>query len=277
MRKNKNKSSQGTGFKKARAMALKVLGAALLILLALSFIIGYIWKSFIVSDYFKIKDIVTRDADTTMDLSYLKGKNIFDIDISYHAQHILRSCPSCSDVKLIRVFPNRLFVDFQRRRPLAIVKLNKDFVIDENGVIFYSLNQQSSNEDLPQLFGLEKKLSASMVGKRSSVRELWLALNIIKEMSRNNVLKDYKIKKIDVSNPANTSIFIRLSPKIPDYPDVKVVLVNDILEVKIGADNIKDKLVILAGVFLEGKQDLAGMSYVDLRFKKPVIKLNNDK
>jgi hypothetical protein len=49
------------------------------------------------------------------------------------------------------------------------------------------------------------------------------------------------------------------------------------LEVRIGTDNIKNKMMMLAGIFLQSKNDILNIKYVDLRFKDPVIKLRDAK
>ena len=45
-----------------------------------------------------------------------------------------------------------------------------------------------------------------------------------------------------------------------------------LLEVRLGADNIEEKVAILGGIFTQGKFDLGNIKYIDLRFKGPVIK-----
>jgi hypothetical protein len=49
---------------------------------------------------------------------------------------------------------------------------------------------------------------------------------------------------------------------------------KEALEVKIGWDNIKEKMDILGNLIAASGTDLANFKYIDLKFKDPVIKLN---
>jgi cell division septal protein FtsQ len=221
-----------------------------IIFLALMFVIGYIWRSLGPLDYFQIKDIVT-DGSGQVDLSYLKGRNIFSVDLKKESRHILEYYSDASSVRLVRLLPDRIFAGLVKRKAIASVKLYRYFSADADGVLFYPEQEQ----ELPVIFGLETKIFGPKPGKPCHLKELELALNIIKEVNRNRVLKRYKIEKIDVTNPASISVFMPY------------------LEVKLSAGNIKNKIAILEGLFVQEKESLANIKYIDLRFKEPVIKL----
>ncbi len=229
---------------------------AIVIFLALMLAIGYIWRVLKTSDYFTVKDIISKEGDTAR-LSYLKGKNIFSVDLKNESGYISQYYPNTSSVKLTRLLPDRIFVDFIKRKPVAFIKLYRYFTVDQEGVIFYT-PEQPQDLELPVISGLETKIFGPKPGKRYNIKELALALNIIREFRGNRALKNYKLKKIDVGNPANTSIFTEKE--------------SENLEVRLGADNIKDKLAILVAFIIQAKNDLAKIKYIDLRFKEPVIK-----
>ena len=46
-------------------------------------------------------------------------------------------------------------------------------------------------------------------------------------------------------------------------------------EVRIGENNIRGKMMILGGLVKQAAKEWANIKYIDLRFKEPVIKLNN--
>ncbi len=52
----------------------------LIVFFVLYFTIGYIWRFLRTSDYFQVKDIITRESHT-VELSYLKERNIFNVDL----------------------------------------------------------------------------------------------------------------------------------------------------------------------------------------------------
>ena len=242
----------------------------IIIIGVICFIAGYSWRQLLALDYFKIKDVITRDADAA-NLSYLKGRNIFNIDLSREADYILRCYPNYSRVKLIRVLPNRIFVDFIKRKAVAWVKLYKDFTVDQEGVLFNPTGEPQEFE-LPLILGLETKIFGPKPGKKYNIKELWVALSIIRETKRNRILRNLKIKKIDVSQPANTSFFMNFMPGIPNYTNMQVIAGSEFFEVKIGQGEIREKINILAGLIIQGKKQLPNIKYIDLRFKEPVIK-----
>ena len=206
------------------------------------------------SDYFKIKDIVTNGEREEFEFSYLKGRNVFGLNLKKESEYISQLYPTYKRIRLIRVLPNRLYVDFLRRKPLGIVKLYQYFCVDEDAALFDASEiQEESN--LPLILGLEKKIFGPKLGKKYNIRELVLAIDIIKEAKINKAFKDYKIKRIDVANSADASFFV-----------------SDVLKVKIGQDNIKDKFNILSGLLIQEEEDLGNIEYIDLRFKELVIK-----
>ena len=211
------------------------------------------------SNYFKIKDIVTNGEKEELEFSYLKGRNVFNLDLKKESEYVSELYPTYKRIRLIRVLPNRLYVDFLKRIPLGIIKLYRYFRVDEDSVLFDASEiQEESN--LPLILGLEKKIFGPKLGKKYNIRELVLAIDIIKEAKINKAFKDYKIKRIDVANSADASFFV-----------------SDVLKVKIGQGNIKDKLNILSGLLIQEKDELGNIEYIDLRFREPVIKFNEDK
>lgn len=253
----RNKTNSGLTSAKLSRLFTKLIIFSLIIFLALFFIISYIWRVFGSCGYFKISEVIAKSADS-IDLSYLKGRNIFNVDLKRESGYILDSFPEYANVRLTRVFPGRVFADFIDRRPQAFIKLYKYFAVDEEGVIFYPKNQPAETE-LPVITGLETKIFGPKSGKRYSIRELVLALNIIKESKRNNILKYYKIKKIDVATYTSASLLIQDNGQ-------------QSLEVKLGGDNIQNKIAILGGLLIAAKKDIENIKYIDLRFKEPVIK-----
>ena len=260
MRKNRINSRPSTS--KFWPLITKLSALSIIIFLALFFIISYIWRSFRASDYFKIAEVITKDAES-IDLEYLKGKNIFSIDLKRESGYILESFPEYAFVILSRVFPDRVYAYFIKRRPTALIKLYKYFAVDEEGVIFNPQNLHGELE-LPVIAGLETRIFGPKPGKKYNIKELAIALNIIKESRKTKGLKNYKIKKIDVVNALNLAVFIQdIGPEF--------------LEVKLGSDNIEYKIALLAGLITAAKKDIRNIKYIDLRFKDPVIKFNDVK
>lgn len=246
-----------------------------IILLAIIFIIGYIWNFIISSDYFKVKEIVVKDNSVSpTDFAYLKENNIFKINLDKESGYILEAFPNYSAIRLVRLLPNRILIDFLRRKAVAFLKLYKYFSIDAKGVLFV-LDEPPEDSDLPVITGLETKIFGAKPGKRYNIKELNLALDILREIKNNKVLKIYKIKKIDVANPAEAYIFIPYTNRTLDNANQKDFQKLEGLEIKIGQDNIKDKISFLGTLILQSRRDIVNIKYIDLRFKEPVIKLRD--
>ena len=254
---------------------VKPLAVILIIILASCLILGYIWRILFTAEYFRIKDISSREV-LSVDLSYLKGKNIFSLNLAQEAAGIVRSCPDCSRVKLARIIPNRIFVELIRRKLVAFIKLYRYFAVDEDGVIFLS-PLQPDDSGLPVITGLETKIFGPKPGNRYESRELSVALLILKESAKTRLLRDYKIRKVDISGIDNITVGIPIPQSQNVYAGWKAPQKIEFLEIKIGQGNIRDKVAIMAGLINQERHNMANIKYIDLRFNEPVIKFKEDK
>lgn len=252
---------------KSGKLPVKLISFVAGIFFILACFIAYGLAFFLKSDYFSVKNIISREGNAE-ELSYLLGKNIFGIDLDYEAARIVQLYPDCSKVRLVRLLPDRMFVDFLKRKPVAIVRLYRNFAIDQEGVFFY-VDGSPEELGLPLIAGLETKISGVKAGRKYNAKELAVALNIIMETKLNAILKNYKIGKIDVAMLNNVTIFFPFSSNASGVMD------NGSLEVKLGSDNIKDKIIALAGLIIASKNDLTNLKYIDLRFKEAVIKFRD--
>ncbi|MBM3243325.1 MAG: hypothetical protein FJZ12_00610 [Candidatus Omnitrophica bacterium] len=256
---------------------IKVLLKPLLfILIAFVFLtisLGYILGVITSSDYFTVKDI-TKRGDFNINLSYLIGKNIFSLNLPYESAHIEKSCSDCLRVKIARVMPNRLFVDFIRRKPVALVKLSRYFAVDLNGVLF---NPSESYEDLnlPLITGLDKRIPSVTLGKAYKIKELNLALSIIKEAGRFMNLRDYPISKIEVGPREDIILFIIIDFVKGFNYGLQIPDSQKMLEVRVSQGNIIEKIAVMSGLINQEKHQLFNIKYIDLRFKEPVIKFKD--
>jgi cell division septal protein FtsQ len=244
----------------------KFISLTLIILLAISLIIGYIWKVLVNADYFRVKDVICAESDR-VDLSYLRGMNIFNLDLNKESAYLLGSFPEYNSVKIIRVLPSRIFVDFIKRKAVAFVKLYRYFALDKEGVLFYGA-QEPQGSGLPLITGVETKIFGPRPGRKYDIKEIRLALDIIRELRRNRILKNYRINRIEVASPDNASFFM---------PFLQAPTLPESMEIKIGQDNIKAKIILLGGLLMQVKSDVANIKYIDLRFKEPVIKFKDAK
>ena len=236
-------------------------------------------RFFTTAKYFRVTDVVSIQ-EKGVTLSHLVGRNIFSIDLREQAHLLTERYPIYKQVRLVRVLPNRIFVDFLRRRPLGLIRLYKLYSVDEDCVLF-DVPQEAAGIDLPLIVGLETKIFGPKAGKKFAVRELELALSIIKEAQANRLLRSWKMRRIDCSLPANAAFYLEVPIRLPSDGQAqrtsKLALLAkaDLLEVKIGADTIRTKMGILSDLLIQLKNDWLTIKYMDLRFKEPVIKFKD--
>jgi cell division septal protein FtsQ len=253
----------------------KALLIGLIIFLALVFIMGYIWNILTTSDYFRVREVLTRET-YGIDLSYLKGENIFKLNLADESAKIIRNCPDCLRVRLARVIPDRLYIEFIKRRPLALIKDERYLAVDSSFVIFYP-SKTPEDSELPVINGLEKKFVNPRPGTRCDFKELTIALSSIKEAQKNPLLRGHRISKINFEDLDNITIEIPLTQPGNLYSNGKAIKKSEDLIVKIGEGNIRDRVVIMAGLINQEKNNLGNIKYIDLRFKEPVIKFKDVK
>ncbi|MDD5130091.1 MAG: hypothetical protein PHS66_03445 [Candidatus Omnitrophica bacterium] len=255
-------------------LPIKTITFLAIILLAISFVMGYIWKVLSSSDFFAVKQVVVRNSDVQFE--YLKGKNIFNLNLSNEAWKAYLRCPDCRKVRFTRILPGCIVIDFLKRKPVALVKFYKNFAIDEQGVLFYP---DTAVEDLglPVIYGLETKIFAPRPGVVYKRPELVLALSIVKEFNSNKAFSGFTLKRIDVSSAGSAGFFMLLPRQLVNYalPSPQAEWVG--FEVRTGINGIRQKMMILGGLVTQERKEWANIKYIDLRFKEPLIKLNNVK
>ncbi len=255
-------------------LPFKPLAWLLIILLVSFFILGYIWKVLTSADFFSVKQILVRDA--VYQLDYLKGRNIFKLDLNSEARRIYIKCPDCRRVRLTRVLPNTLVADFLKRKPLALAKFYKDFAVDEQGVLFVP-QPSAALDELPVIYGLETKIFAPRAGMSYRNSAIGIALSIIKEFKANRAFRGFALTRIYVAGTASVGFFM-LGPQAGNtLGRGRAGAGQAEIEVRIGFSSIRQKMIILGGLLQQELKEWNNIKYIDLRFKEPLIKLNNAK
>jgi cell division septal protein FtsQ len=252
--------------------AVKVPGIIFFALLIAALFAGYMWHAFKQLDYFRIREVITGQP-ITADLSDLKGQNIFLVDLRAQAQQLHELYPAYRKIRLVRILPDRIFVDFIKREPVAYVRLYKNFSVDRECVLF-DAPASGTRPDLPVIIGLETKILGPKAGKKFDVKELSLALEIINCVRSHRALTYWKIRRIDLTNPPAASFFIALPTKMIALPGASSPAAGQ-FEVKVGEDDIAGKINMLTNLLIQLKNDWINIKYIDLRFKEPVVKFKD--
>ncbi|MDD2703531.1 MAG: hypothetical protein PHC33_05955 [Candidatus Omnitrophica bacterium] len=221
-------------------------------------------------DNFKIKNIVAREG-RVLDFSYLKGRNIFTLDLERESRRVLLAYPYYKKIRLMRVMPNMLFADCVKRRPLVCVDANRRLFIDEENVV-YAVPAQNMVLNVPLIVGLEKKIATPKGFRKNTIQDLYYVLTLIKEAK--TFLGAYPIQRIDMNQKGQAEFFIpfKSADILREARNKELRAIPEGLEVKVTFDDIRDKVKALAGLLQQCREDLYNIQYIDLRFKEPVIK-----
>jgi cell division septal protein FtsQ len=253
----------------------KVLIARLIASVVLISLVLSLYQRLKRSEYFLVKDVTVRQgSNITQDeknFVYLKGRNIFDLNLEKEARNAAYYYPSYQKIRITRFFPAHLVVDFLKREPLAVIRSSRNFYIDENLVLF-ELPDSPAGIDLPIISGVDKYISVAKYGTKCGSQAIVKALNIIKQMRENKVFKGYKINKLDMSGPDNPATIFLASIPAAGYTKTDFTPLEQYLEVKLGWEDTRNKLALLATLLAQVKNNIYNIEYIDLRFKEPVIK-----
>jgi len=240
-------------------------------------ILGFLSVSLIKkSSYYTVRDVYVHEGRRApIDLSYLKGRNIFTVDLQREAVYIAQRYPTYKTVRLVRVLPNRLYAEFVARTPRAYVQLSRVYCVDDDLVLFdvpLPAVPGGALPDLPVITGMASKIIGPKTGKQYPLKELWFAVNIVKEFKSLKGLNTLPLKRIEVPSGETATVFIpslgvgTAAGKSPAP-----------LEVKLACDDLNGKMRILDSLMTQLKDTRDTIKYIDLRFKEPVIKLNDVK
>lgn len=237
----------------------------IIVVIAIS-LLFYFTRMIMNADYFKIRSIVCPEKNNG-DFSYLAGKNIFNTNLKKESLRLSAFYPRYKKVRLIRVLPDMIYIDFLKRVPIACVRLYRNFYIDEE-LFLFEFPEAGLAPDLPVIYGLDKSPFAIKPGKRYNIPELEAAIEIIKEIRANKALDNFNIRRIDLKSHAYAVVLglLRVAGNLQ---------FSSILEIRIPQDNIKSKIGILSNLFSQDKDNLIKIKYIDLRFKEPVVKFKN--
>lgn len=254
----KKQKTDGQSWQKKNTFIPKIASLLLVCVLASLVIVSFaaVIKKL---EYFKVKDVLSRTQDIQR-LTYLKGKNIFGINLQNEAVQIALREPGYKKVVLVRVLPDRLFVDLLKRQPFACIKLSKIYFVDQEGVLLGVKDDGAEDGQLPLITGLERKINRVEIGARYNVPELSLALDLIRKFNQSHGFKNVELKEA----------------RVYELKEASLVLFDGLV-VKIGQNNISYKLSLLTNLLKQSSEDLPNIEYIDLRFKDPVIKLKEQK
>ncbi|MDD5137051.1 MAG: cell division protein FtsQ/DivIB [Candidatus Omnitrophica bacterium] len=262
MKKQKNKKiSMGSLTKGAReAMMKSALNLAVIaVFLVVVFFAGkaYLYKS----DYFRLKRVEIKE--TFLDqkslvsikskiLSACQGKSVFSLNLRVIAQSLQKMYPDAKNISVALVLPDKLVVGLKLRKPVALVKADKLYPVDEEGVIL-PIADAASLKWVPVVEGIQLRPDERKA-KSITSKNLEAAIALLRNIKDFKAITDCGVKAVDVKDLGNITFSLR----------------NEI-EIRMGSQNFKERLAVLADTLKDPRLVMDRIKYIDLRFGDAVI------
>ncbi len=231
----------------------------IIIFLAVSFLLAkaYLYSS----DYFRLRSVETKEAfldhrsilmiNSTI-LNQYKGKNVFTINLKYIAAGLWRAYPDAKDIVAKIVLPDKIIVNMKFRKPVALVKGEKLYPIDEEGFVLPSVDPAALS-NLPLIDGVSIKYDERR-GKKSSSRNLQLALELLRDIKESRFAMEHAVGSINAQDGRNLVFYLRSGT-----------------EIRVGYEDFMERLETLRRTLKDPRLVLDRVEYIDLRFGDAVI------
>ncbi len=226
---------------------------------------------------FEIPDWATDEfINEINNIQGLKKKyNIFEKDLTKRIEDAYENSPLISKVCYIeRELPNRLNMEFELRRPVAIVKKKRNKYLTDKDCVrlpdkFYKYPEEG---DDPIYIIARNSVKVPEYGEKWNDKSIIDGINLLNYLKHNKVDKLLKITSIDVS---------KIGGRRKDGKIDVALWTKDGAKIKWGCSTSSghvnelsnyEKLQNLLSVAMEEGADLNKMEYVDVRWKTPLAK-----
>jgi len=208
------------------------------------------------SSYFQIQKIISlsgEDFGEQKRFAYLKGKNVFEIDLEELQKQLKWAYPQAERVRALRRMPNAIAIELIERKPVASVYANRTtIVVDPKGFV---VSKTLKDKNLPLVLGVSGHVDNVLIGRAIPDKSLHVALLILRTFKKESMFSDVRLEKINVGNLSK--IYCYLSNGI---------------EIIVDQDDIVKKIKTLRMISSKANLKVDNVRYIDLRFKEPVIK-----
>ena len=262
MKKQKNRKLNPKSFwKEMHATIIKIsLNVAVIaIFIAIVFLLAkaYLYRS----DYFRLKKVEIKDtlldqrslaAIKSRILSAYKEKSVFMLDLGAIAQVLQSSYPDAKDISVTLALPDKVIVGLKLRKPVLLIKSDKLYPIDEEGIIL-PITDSSSLKWVPFVEGVQVGQEARKA-KAITSKNLKVAIELLRSLKGIRSITDYGIDSVDVRDLSNISFYLKNG-----------------IEIRMGSENFKDRLIVLAKTLRDPRMVMDRIKYIDLRFGDAII------
>ena len=211
---------------------------------------GYVQRS----DVFRITTVIF-PPDSPLSLREpLIGENLLAVDIRGLSETLKRQQPSFKEVRVVRQLPNTLRIEPIERMPIAQVKLDRWYPVDDEGFIVPDGSVQP-RERLIRLVGMDRAASSVRPGQENADERLQLALRVLQAVRRAPLSVSRRLTEINVVDPQQ----------------IRFLMEGD-TEVRCGTEAELDAhLQRLRTALQTITRRSLDVQYIDVRFHEPVV------
>lgn len=200
-----------------------------LLLLAFTLLVGHWIYVYLLEDpFFRVREVAIEGCqkisqDALLPLTHLEGMpNLFRMRLREVAQQ-LESHPWIEQVRVRKIFPNKIWIQVEERKPIAILLLEELYYIDTKGVIFSPVGERD-DFNYPYLTGLNREV---MEKDQAKARHLIIkALELLRLADKEKVSPLEEISEIHMEKTFGIECFTR----------------SEGVEVRMGWDHFGEKL-----------------------------------
>ena len=187
-------------------------------------------------------------------LSQFKVQSIYDFDLREIAETIENN-PFVRAAQISRQYPNKMIVNIVERKPLAIINLKEQLMIDGDAVILPN-HRYSNNVLIPILSGFNSEKDLYPHGEKTYSIKVKEAVSILNQLS-----------------DSYPDLYNNISELTLNKEDEYVIILSDKpTRVILGKDNILKKLNILKKFDKAlGQRQLTDFQLLDMRYNKQLI------
>lgn len=254
--RNRRNFSEEKTFQDVFWCIIKVLFQILLILSFL-FFLHEVYMSTIEDPYFSVKEIEVKgyerlSPDTIISMAKIENlPNIFTLNLNDIAKR-LELNPWIENIDIRKIFPDKILIQIEERKPMAIVHLEKFYYIDSNGVIFSPVSEMDKF-NLPILTGIRGDFSEN--GKIVAEDLAIKAIEFLKILEKTKTSPIDEISEIHMDR----------------YFGIHCISLNEGIEIRMGWDNFEEKLKRLAIIWADLKRRGISSIFIDCSDLKRMI------
>ena len=244
---------------KSHKINIRVLiGMSLFTTFILTLIFSIKWANY--QKIFRLNESIITGYDILNEQDYRKILSQLDYDIIYSTdiveiRKVLESNPFVKAARVSRHFPNKLNIQIVERKPLGIINLDNQLMIDDEAVI---LPGKKYSEDylIPVLSGFNSAIELYPEGEKTYSIKVKEAVDILKKLSIHYADLYENISELTLN-------------KDDEYV---LILADRPTRVVLGKDNISLKFDILKSFDKAlGQRQLTDFRLIDMRYNKQLV------